>query len=166
MIDLDEFRKYLDIDKNHLDDELIRQPRIFEQVGDALADANARKDVLKEGLATVDAELDGLVRKYLDEKGDKYTEAVVKNAVQADRKHRAAFVAHNEAKLKADKLWVLKDALEQRGKALEHLCKLYLGGYYQQDSVRSVPADVQYGVRRSRLAQARVGAFAKNQDLK
>jgi hypothetical protein len=155
MLNIAEFRKYLKIDKNQLDDELMNQPQLFEKVGDAWVDAIAKRDAMKESLANIDAALDSAVRQQFDDDGEKYTEAMVKNAVQLDIKHKTAAIAFLKMKSDADALWILKESFQQRMTVLEYMCRLYLGSYFQQDSVRAVPADVQYDIRRRRMAEAR-----------
>ena len=58
-IDIEEFRNYLRIDKHQLDDELEAQSEMLFKISEASVQASAHRDMLKEQLATVDAELDG-----------------------------------------------------------------------------------------------------------
>lgn len=153
MID-DVFREFLQIDKNALDEELVRHPDLIFRVGEACAEAIAERDSLKEQLAVTDAELDAVVREEL--KDEKTTEAIVKNRIQVHPKHTAASDAYLNAKEKCDILAALREAFSAKGYALRELCQLYLANYYSQDSIKSeAPDAVVYKRRRQQLAEAR-----------
>lgn len=150
-----EFREYLKINKQHLDDEVIQQPSLFYEVSEAFALAAAERDALKDRIATIDAELDAEIRTTL---GDaKVTEAMVKNKVQANSKHETAFEEWLKAKENADLLGALKEAFQQRSYMLRDLCTLHATGYFEQSAIRSdasMDATV-YKHRRQRLAAGR-----------
>ncbi len=149
-INLTEFEGYLKINKSKLDDDLIQQPSLLYKVGEAYTEAAAERDMLKEMLAGVDAELDGKIRHNF---GDgKYTEAVVKSGVQAHKKHKESFDAYMNAKIVADKLGVLKDAMHSRGYMLRDLVQLHVANYFETTS----SGDRQvYERQRARLSEAR-----------
>ena len=153
MLNTDEFRKYLAIDKQALDDEIIQRSSLLFEVSEAYATAVAERDALKEQLAVTDAELDGKLRKA-NEKG---TEALIKNQIQAHNDHRKAFAEWLEAKEHADKLGALKDAFKDRSHALGELADLYVANYFDTASVRQTPNDdtTVYRRRRARLAASR-----------
>lgn len=146
---IDEFRAYLKINKHALDDEIVQQPMLLYQVSEAFVEAVAQRDALKEALATIDARLDGSIRKRLEDQ--KVTEAMVKNLVQTDVDHEEASTAYMEAKQQADVLGVLRDAFASRGYMLRDLVQLTAAGYYEQTSMR----DGQYKHLRARLAEGR-----------
>lgn len=151
----DEFRRYLQIDKNALDDELISHPQLLFRVSEAYVEAVAERDALKENLLTVDASLDQEIRGELE--GGKVTEAIVKNLIQLHPKHKAASDAYLMSKHKADVLAALKDAFGTRGYMLRDLCQLYTANYFENSSVKdSAAADAAtYRRNRQRLAEAR-----------
>lgn len=153
MINLNELKKTLSIDKYALDEELIRQPSLFFDVSEAYVEALALRDTKKEELATVDAELDAEVRLG----NEKITEAKVKSLVQAHPKHEEAFISFNEAKLQADRLGALKEAFSTRAYLLRDLVQLYTVGYFQDASVKETQATgaVVYSRQRERLAENR-----------
>jgi hypothetical protein len=157
VINLKEFEGYLGVDKYQLDDELVRHPELLHKVSDAVAEANAKRDQMKESLQTADAELDKDVREALEADEVKATEPMVKNLVQTDKKHKQAFDAWLAAKLAADKLAALKESFITRGFSIAHLCELYSENYYTQNSIRGdANTDrVHYERKRAQLAEAR-----------
>lgn len=157
MIDLDEFRGYLKVDKLSLDDELVQQPSLLFSVSEACAEAAAARDMYKELLATADAELFEKVRDDLDQADEKYTDTRIKGLVQTNKKHRAAFDFFSKAKAKAEMLEALKNAFIQRGYAIRNLCELFVANYYEQNSVRGTDKTdtAVYMKNRERLAEGR-----------
>src|SRR5882672_8447215 len=153
MIDIEEFRSYLLINKNSLDDEVSRQPSLFEKVGDAYTEAAAERDALKEALATVDARLDIAVRKA----SEKITEAAVKSQIQLHKDHLGAFKAYLAAKEQTDKLGVLKDSFHMRSQMLKELSGLYISNYFEASSSRGNARTDKavYERQRARLAEGR-----------
>lgn len=154
---IDQLRVYLEIDKHGLDDEIVKQPSLLLQVAEAHAEAIAERDSCKEELATVDAELDGQVRRKLEKVKEKVTEAAVKHGIQTSQKHGDAFDTYMTAKTKADKLLALKEAFQNRSYMLRDLVQLYVANYYDQSSVQgnSRSDSMTYQHNRERLAEAR-----------
>ena len=159
---VDNLKLMLEINKHGLDDELIKQPSLFFQVGEEYSIAVAERDACKEELATVDAELDGRIRAKLaqkrsGEKGDKVTEAMVKNGIQVHPSHAAAFDTYILAKTRADILQSLKDSFQQRSYMLRELASLYVSSYYDESSVKGTgnTDKLVYDRQRERLAEAR-----------
>lgn len=155
MNDAATLKNRLKIDKSSLDREVTEQPMLFFSVAELYEEAAAERDMLKEELATVDAELDGVIRAKLGDK--KVTEAVVKNGVQLNPKHEKAFQAYLEAKTKAGRLASMKDSFQQRGYMLRDLASLYVASYFEQSSVQGTnnTDTARYNSHRERLAQAR-----------
>lgn len=158
MMEIDQLKALLAINKNALDEEISKQPMLFYDIAEACVDAMAERDTAKESLASVDAELDGLVRAALDKSKEKVTEAMVKNSIQMHKKHLDAFETYMAAKTAADRLLALKEAFGQRGYMIRDLCQLYVSGLYEQNSVRDTAATdrAAYKATRERLAAGRV----------
>jgi hypothetical protein len=151
----EEFEKYLVIDKNRLDDELVQQASLMQTVSDAYADALAKQTKLKEALAKVDAEIDVEIR---NEAADtKLTETMVRNQVILSPGHIKAFNAWLDAKLVTDKLEGMKDSFKQRSYNLRELSNLFVANYYEANSTRgdSRTDEMIYKRRRARLAEGR-----------
>ncbi len=154
MTDIDALKKYLLIDKSSLDDELAHQSEIFYRIAEAYVEAVAKRDMLKEDMATVDAMLDGQIRATAAEK---ITEAQVKSKIQLDPTHQAASNSYFDAKTRADLLGALKEAFGQRSYLIRDLCQLYISNYYGANAVQGTSGTdaVAYRQRRHRLAEAR-----------
>lgn len=153
--DIDEFRRYLKIDKHALDQELEEQPMLFFKISEAFVKAAAERDMLKEQLATTDAQLDAVAREgFADQK---YTEAMVKNEVQTDKKHDTAMLKFLRAKEHADLLQALKEAFQTRSYMIRDLCSLYNANYFEEASVRGTPQTERatYNAGRQRLTEGR-----------
>lgn len=154
MINLDEFRSYLTINKGALDDEVTQQPSLFFEVTEALAEANATRDQLKEELDQIGAEIGSEVRKTLDPKA---LETRIKALVKLDPDYQKAFTGWLKAKMLSDKLEGLKEAFKQRSYALRSLTDLYNANYFETSSLRPTPSQERavYETRRARLAAGR-----------
>jgi hypothetical protein len=155
MINIDELRGYLRIDKHALDQELEEQPMLLFQISEAYVQAAAERDTLKEQLATIDANLDHAARE--DFADQKYTEAMVKNLVQTDKKHDQAMLKFLKAKERSELLFALKEAFQSRGFMIRDLCSLYNANYFAEASARGTPETgrATYKAGRERMAQAR-----------
>lgn len=147
----------LQINKNALDDEVIRQPQLFFAVAEKYVEAAAKRDTLKEALTSIDAELDGKVRIMLEKAAEKTTEAIVRNAVQVHKDHEKAFNLYIQAKIDADALGALKEAFIQRSFMLRDMCSLYVSSYYENASIQANSASDKavYKEKRTRMADAR-----------
>jgi hypothetical protein len=156
-VDIEEFKNYLKIDKHGLDQELMEQPMLFFKISEAFAQATAERDMLKEQLASTDARLDSDMRRVFDKAGEKYTEAMVKNAVQTDKKHEAAIKKFFDAKEQADLFLALKEAFQSRAYMLRDLCSLYTANYFEESSARGSGQTnhATYRMGRERIATAR-----------
>lgn len=147
-----ELRAALQINKHELDEEIVRQPVLYDEVCDQVVEAVSTRDASKEELETVDAEL---ANKYRAKTKDgKVTEKLIANFVQLDPKHEEAFFAWLDAKKSADKLLNLQRSFEQRKDMLKSLVHLYSMNFNQDASIRSADTS-QYSVNRSRMSNAR-----------
>jgi hypothetical protein len=154
-VDIDEFRKYLKIDKQALDDEVMQQPSLFFEVSEAYTLAVAERDALKEELALVDGSLFGGYRKQ----DPKATDTLIKSKISIEKGHRAAFTEYLEAKEYADKLGALKDAFNQRSEMLKALGRLYASNYFEQMALKPTQSTdaMVYRRQRERLTLQRKG---------
>jgi len=157
---LDELRKALEIDRNSLDLELVRQPQLFLQASELLTRASARRDFLKEEIDRVDATLYGIHRKKLDQAGSKATEGAIKAAVEVDAKHQEATKRYITAKETADLAQGLKDSFHQRRYMLQELCGLIVANYFESSSA-GTGAVRDYKANRAQNAMAEKRARKK-----
>lgn len=156
-INIDEFRKYLEIDGASLDDEVRRHASLLFKISEAMVEAIAKRDYFKEHLASMDAKIDQDLRASFEEDGVKYTESQIKSLILIDKTRCAINAKLLEAKAEADKLIALKDAFHSRGYMIRDLVSLYVANYYEDSSVRTTPQtdETVYKLRRARLAEGR-----------
>ena len=157
-MDIAEFKDYLAIDRNNLDEAVIQQPQLYFQVGEAHAMAIAERDATKEDLAFVDAGLRAKHRKVLEKAEMKVTEGAIEAGVIQDPEHMNAFDRYTDSKRKADELWALKESFGQRMSALEVLARLYASNYFAKDSMRTdkgIMSEAKAGRARVRLDEER-----------
>lgn len=148
-----EFRSLLTIDKDNLDEELMRQASYLNEVSEAAAEASSIAEDLKEQLSAIDAEADREIRASGN---NQYTEAHVKNKIILHPKHVSGLKAYLTAKAHAGKLRALKEAFVERGYLIRELCSLYVSNYYSTSSVRSeTTGDKTYQRQRRKLAEER-----------
>lgn len=126
----------LEIDKYNLDEELIRQPQLFQDVGEELVQAVSLRDEASERLKVVDAELDREIREQMIADGEKLTEGRVSSRVSTHPLHAEAQGGLHELKEQAEILRVRKEAWSQRAYALRDLVQLYVAGYFSITSVK------------------------------
>ncbi len=124
---IEEFRGYLKIDRNALEEAVAQHPELFFKVAEAAAVAMSVRDEAEERIKEVDAELD---RKLRNVKGDKDTEAAIKAQIQTHTDHRLAREDYAAKRKQAAMLVALERAFDQRGKMLRELTNLYGNGYF------------------------------------
>lgn len=138
-VDLEmDYNKDLEIDKDSLDEEWIKQPHIYMQYAKAAAETAMERDIAKEALDVTRAEVDMDIRqnpeKYNapeDKHGvAKVTEAFVSSCIILSNEHKSCLKEYNKKKLEADLIAAGLRAMEHRKKALEGLVQLYIGEYF------------------------------------
>lgn len=134
-----ELREALTINRDRLDDELIRQPQRFYEAGEAYARAVDSREAAKDKLKLVSADLYLRLRRKLSDK-EKPTEAMVNAHVESDDEHMAAKAQLAQATAAAEQAQALKEAFSQRAWMLRELCALYVSGYYSKGSVEGPDA--------------------------
>ena len=124
-------------DKNRLDEELVKQPRLYHQYADQLADARRDHEMAESEMKVVEAEVSLLVRRRPDRFGiEKVTEDAVKKTVLLDKRVRQAEKEVILAKHKVDLLSAAVTALDHRKRVLEKLVDLRLADYYAEPRTR------------------------------
>lgn len=118
------------IDQDALDQELRKQPRIYQKYAEALASANALVVELKEKLELVKAKTDTFVRRAFDAEGKKSTEALVAAEVCKDDEVQTLQGEVRDAAYRAEVLKGVVIALDHKKKSLEGLVTLYVGQYF------------------------------------
>lgn len=154
---IESLRKLLEIDKYEIDEEIVRQPQLFFEIGEAAVKAAAERDFAKDELKRIDAELYGTLRRKLEKGSGKATEGQVTNAVLTDKQHIRAVKRYIRANEKSDLLQALKEAFNQRSYMLRDLASLYVANYYEKSSMTSETdvRDVKAKKNIDRMAKAR-----------
>jgi hypothetical protein len=153
-----ELKVGLEIRKSALDDELVKQPQIFNEVSELAVMAAARRDFLKEELSRTDAELAGKHRRNFEKKAGKATDSMVSAAVATDPVHKTAVEKHITAKETADLAMSLKESFHQRRYMLQELSGLFVANYFESSSsggARSNMSEYKAGKNRDAMAEAR-----------
>lgn len=119
--------KDLEIDRNNLHDELMKQPQLFRIVSEGFAEAVSMRDTAEFVLHNLDADLALNIRKSAMEK---LTEAKVKEMVTIDPNHVQQMNMVLEYQLQADRWSGLRTAFMQRSSMLGNLIDLYKLGYF------------------------------------
>lgn len=145
-----EFREYLKIDKDGLDEALAQQADLFFRVAEEYAFAISEREEAKEALNTVDAET-GLKLRIGKKEDEKMTEGSIKDWVQKDPQHKLAFDNYARKRRRAEQLAALKEAFQERGRMLRDLGNLYATGYFTITASKGAASRIG----RERLAQAR-----------
>jgi hypothetical protein len=152
---IEEARKYLQIDKYALDEACTNQADLFFNISEKAVLASSEKDLAKENLAVVGAEVAATIRQEANDKGEKITEAKIQQLITTSEEHKQAHLEYVEA-IKEAELWkVLRDGFLQRSSMIKALCELFLNNYYADITVKSSEVsagDVGYGKHRARIA--------------
>lgn len=131
----------LQIDKNALDEELLRQPQLFFEASEAYANTVSLRDEAKEKLNLVDASLSKKIRMSWDEDKEKIAEWKVTERIRHKGRHKRARHRYLVLKQQADIALALKEAFQQRSYVLKDLASLWVAGYYTTASVRGGTAE-------------------------
>jgi hypothetical protein len=126
-----EERRDSDIDKHRLDEELIKQVRLYDKWAEKLARAkNSHAECIDER-ALVESELDELIRKDPEKFGlAKVTEPAVEKAIILNQRYQEALRAERKAQSHVNIYQYKINTLEHRKKSLEGLVQLLLNHYY------------------------------------
>lgn len=133
-----DFKKEIFIDKNSLDDELVRQPQLYCDWTEQEAEAQYNRDKNKEKLDLVKAELDGEIRKNPVKYGiEKITESAISNAIIQNSKYQEANNIYLQSVQDARILGVAKTSFDMRNNSLKGLVSLFVSGYWASNPKES-----------------------------
>ena len=130
------YEQQIQIDRDDLDTELVRQPSLFLEVSQKYVQAVSVRDAAKENVDVARAKVELKIRRRAEEQERKLTESTVKAEVEVHSMYREAVDAYLQAKERADRWLATKEAFSQRAFILKDLCGLYVSGYYTTESVR------------------------------
>lgn len=143
-----DWAKAIMIDKDALDEEIVRQAQYFRDAGEEYAYAVSRRDRLKDELECLRASL-GMGIRLAASKADpptKLTEGSIGEQVITDERFQKLQSSLRSAELEVDLASANKAAFHAKGMALHDLAELYQTNYYQTSMVG--------GAERSRLNEA------------
>lgn len=132
--EVDLLRVGLKIDKEALDDEIINQPTLFVQAADLSALAFSRRDEAKAALDQTYAIVCDSIRTEAAKRGEKLTEARVKELGEQDQDYINATNEYLALKRKADEAYNMREGYDQRARMLKELVALHLAGYWSSSS--------------------------------
>src|ERR1035437_8985262 len=136
-----DYKRALKIDKDALDEALMRQPQLFDDVAQEHAEAISERDALKEAVDVAKARAELSVRLKLEKLGEKVTEPLVKTRTELHPDYRQAVKDYLQAKKASDILQAHKEAFQQRSYVLKDLAALYVAGYFSVNSVKGANAN-------------------------
>lgn len=125
-----ELVKELSVDRNKLDDELIRQPGLYMKYAELASEAQFEMDKAKERLDLKKAELDNKIRLRFSGADKKPTEAAISGQVITDPEYVVANKEYLEACLTYRTMCNARDAFSHKKSGLESLVRLVVAGYW------------------------------------
>jgi hypothetical protein len=126
------YEKDLQINKDALDDEWIRQPGVYMRYVQLAAKADSEARRAKEKISVVQAEVSTAIRTEKAKENVKTTEAMLNALVFQHKDYKEAVSDHIEKVEEAKIMNGAVDAFAQRRYALENSVKLYLSGYFSE----------------------------------
>lgn len=147
-----------EINKHKLDMEWQRQPRMYHEIADKLAEAECEVDRLKGVLELVEAKLELEIRRDPSAFGiKKISNPAVEKAIIVDDDYQQALEDYHKAKRIARHLQADARYLEHRKSAIEHLSKLRLIDYWADPRITG--DEIEKGIESQRKR-----AFEKTRD--
>lgn len=141
-VELGQLEAGLAIDKYNLDAEVSEQPSNAGKVSDRFAEAKSMRDMAKDDLKTMEAQL------YLDLKAEleptakgRVTDSMLGNLVQVHPKRKRAFLALNDSEREMVRLEGLLESYRNKGFMITEMCKLYHSSYFADPSHTPVQRD-------------------------
>lgn len=148
----------LQIDEHGLEEELQSQVPSYYEVSKRLSVEVSRRDAAKHYLKTVEARVDGDLRREAKAAGDKVTETVIENRRILVDDVIAATQILLDAESRVRDLTTLKEAFTQRSYVLKDLVALYIANYYSgteaergERAARSISAETAKRATKERL---------------
>ena len=152
-----EFEKDLGIDPYCLDEDWLHQPGLYMKYSSMAADAQKRRDQLKERLEVIKAELDKKIRLAPSDyvTVEKVTETSIASTILVQPEYRIATDELIQANYELNMLQSAVRALDHKRSALENEVKLWLGSYF---SGPKEPRDIPGGKRVVDIARDKVSS--------
>jgi hypothetical protein len=129
---LEELQGLVVIDRNHLDEELIKQSQLFWEAGEGFAQAVSKQDQAKQVLEQVAATT---ASSYRSNSIEKITEAKITEHVDSHPDYIQQYRLYLTYKGEADRWMAIKNAYAHRNEMLRSLVSLVNIGYWNSSSV-------------------------------
>lgn len=123
---LERYRSGLAIDQDDLGDGLVRQPELYEHVGQGLAMAVAERDAAKLDLEIAQAAVAQQIREDAAKLKEKMTEGSVGELTLLDADVQKAHRRLNDCKRQVDSWAALKESYQQRSYMLRECVSIHL----------------------------------------
>lgn len=124
-------KSFTDIDLGNLEQEWVRQPKLYGRYSAKLADAKKDLSEAKAAEEVAEADVKRRIRRNPSKYGiNKITEPAVKEAMILHPLYQKAVTAVNEAKHAVDVLEGLVNTLDHRKRTLENLVSLFGMNYF------------------------------------
>lgn len=154
---LDGLRDKMSIDRNALEEEIVRQPQLYFEASELLTSINNRRDAIKEDLEVLGSEINLDLREQYDRDKVKYTEGSLKAEVQLDEDYEKLNKEYRLYKALSGKAQALQSAFETKTRMLSHLARLYVANYYSDPTVStSQEQKEELEARRGRRAASKL----------
>lgn len=130
------YQDEMHIDENMLDMEILDQPELMVKYSTLLAEAKQERDLAKEALDLLKAEIDRDIRNDPDKyELPKITEPVVSGAILMQDEYQEALKILHDANFEVNVLQGVVYAVDARKSALENLVKLHGQEYFAGPAV-------------------------------
>jgi len=124
------------IDEDALDYEILEQPSLMVKYSTMLADARRDRDLAKEDLDYMKAQIDKEIRSDPSKFGlEKITEGAITNVILMEKKYRVKVEDFNDTNYEVNVLQGVVSAIDARKSALESLVRLHGQQYFAGPSV-------------------------------
>lgn len=133
-VSLDELRDALDVNKHDLDEEWRRQPQLNDTIGELHDKAILHRDMKKQEIDEVRAELDEQFRKQAQEAEEKITETALKNKIATTNRMKKLEQELLDLTYKASRLATMRESCRQKNDALKGLTALHGQNYFVSES--------------------------------
>jgi hypothetical protein len=144
----DEYRKFLRIDRDGLDECLMEQPEVYHHVSEAFAAAAARRDKIKLDYEEAEATEDARIRLEALNSQTKLTESMVERTFKRNAQLQKMQRLLLSARAEAERWKALKEGFEQRSFMLRELVSLTISQSYDLGLERGAVKDRAASIRR------------------
>jgi hypothetical protein len=154
------------IDDSALDIEWLEQPKLMLKYAQYAAQTSMERDILKERVDVVKAELDAEIRTNPEKFGlAKITEGAVFNTILVQKEYQQIMKDYLQSKYEADVAKGAVNAFEHRKNALENLVKLFGQQYFAGPKMpRNLSEERQYREEQQKQVDAGVGMKLKRRN--